>query len=50
MFKQPDQSVLIPLLKVVVDDLSDFWVVGEFGIERFAYNSVDVGYELVFDG
>lgn len=49
VFEQP-QQVIRPLLKVLVDDLGDFWVVGNLGIEGFAGDGVDVCDELVFDG
>lgn len=49
MLEQPDQSILIPFLKIVVDDLSDFGVVCELGVQRFAHDGVDVSDELVLD-
>lgn len=49
MFKQ-SQQVVGPLLKVLVDDLSNLLVVGNLGIEGFAGDGVDVCDELMLDG
>jgi hypothetical protein len=49
MFKQ-SQKMIGPLLKVLVDDLGDLWVVGNLGVKGFAGDGVDVCDELMLDG
>lgn len=49
MLKQ-SQQVIRPLLKVLMDDLGDLWVVCNLGIEGFASDGVDVCDELMLDG
>lgn len=49
VLKQP-QQMIGPLLKILVDDLGDLWVVCNLGVEGFAGNGVDVCDKLVSDG
>lgn len=49
MLEQP-QQMIGPLLKVLMDDLGDLWVVGNLGVEGLAGDGVDVRDELMLDG
>lgn len=48
VFEQPQQMIR-PLLKVLMNDLGDLWVVGDLWVEGFASDGVDVCDELVFN-